>query len=353
MKSTIDQILKEYLKSSLTEQFKNNHVQRIISHVLKTKVIETSHINQHNYLVKGSAGQGQWAKVPWLGIFDRDISTTAEKGFYIVYLFAEDMSGVYLSLNQGWTFYTSTYKRQATLISQKISEYLREKLRSDCSNYPEITIDLKASQRLGKGYETGNIISKFYPKDNIPLDFILADDLRRLMGIFQELKQFIPSKEEDLPSWVDDCILRIESGIEDDDESFQLATQKCTPKQFEDKPETREEKTQTFSKNYYKRRPQKAKNALNYANYTCEYDCSHNTFKSKATGRQYVEAHHLIPISKQQYYRNNLDVEANIVSLCPNCHRKIHLGTNIEKRIMEESLIELRKDRLKKAGLIE
>ncbi len=49
---------------------------------------------------------GQWTHFPWIAIFDIDITTSAQRGFYPVYLFTEDMrGGVYLSLNQGWTYF--------------------------------------------------------------------------------------------------------------------------------------------------------------------------------------------------------------------------------------------------------
>lgn len=57
------------------------------------------------YISRGSAGQGVWAAVPWIGLFDKDIVQSAKKGFYIVYLFSADLTEAYLSLNQGWSFY--------------------------------------------------------------------------------------------------------------------------------------------------------------------------------------------------------------------------------------------------------
>ena len=58
-------------------------------------------------LVEPSVGKGQWAKVPWVAILDRSETTTVQRGIYVVYLFREDMSGVYLTLNQGVTEPTS------------------------------------------------------------------------------------------------------------------------------------------------------------------------------------------------------------------------------------------------------
>jgi 5-methylcytosine-specific restriction protein A len=70
-------------------------------------------IPEERYLIEGSAGQGQWAQVPWLAVFDRLITNTARQGFYIVYLFRSDLSGVYLSLNQGVTSIRDVYGADA------------------------------------------------------------------------------------------------------------------------------------------------------------------------------------------------------------------------------------------------
>jgi 5-methylcytosine-specific restriction protein A len=53
------------------------------------------------YSIKASAGNGGWAKVPWIAIFNKLVTETVTSGFYCVYFFPVDGSGVYLSLNQG------------------------------------------------------------------------------------------------------------------------------------------------------------------------------------------------------------------------------------------------------------
>lgn len=49
--------------------------------------------------IKGSAGAGQWAGVPWIAIFDDVVTDSATRGYYLVYLFSVDGSAVHLSLN--------------------------------------------------------------------------------------------------------------------------------------------------------------------------------------------------------------------------------------------------------------
>jgi 5-methylcytosine-specific restriction protein A len=49
---------------------------------------------EKRYHIEGSAEQGQWAELPRVAVFDRLITDTARQGFYIVYLFRSDLSGV-------------------------------------------------------------------------------------------------------------------------------------------------------------------------------------------------------------------------------------------------------------------
>lgn len=82
------------------------------------------------------------------------------------------------------------------------------------------------------------------------------------------------------------------------------------------------------------------------ANYKCELNNEHITFTSKSTNNPYVEAHHLIPFSKRNKFDVNIDILENLVSLCPNCHRKIHLSKDDEKIELLELLYEKRKEQL-------
>jgi 5-methylcytosine-specific restriction enzyme A len=54
-------------------------------------------------IVEGSPGQGNWAAVPWISVFDTAITTAAARGYYVVYLSHVSEPVVHLSLNQGTT----------------------------------------------------------------------------------------------------------------------------------------------------------------------------------------------------------------------------------------------------------
>ena len=101
--------------------------------------------------------------------------------------------------------------------------------------------------------------------------------------------------------------------------------------------------------------------ALEKANFLCEYakikNETHKTFLTN-NNRNYVEAHHLVRMCDQKdslFVRNgkyiSLDQVQNIVSLCPNCHAKIHLGREQEIKIMLTELYETRKSLLEEGKI--
>ncbi|OBR92673.1 HNH endonuclease [Clostridium ragsdalei P11] len=103
--------------------------------------------------------------------------------------------------------------------------------------------------------------------------------------------------------------------------------------------------------NVWQRDPKIAKREVIRANYQCSIDKNHKTFIAKATDNNYVEVHHLIPISKQEHFKKSLDVAGNIVVLCPNCHKKLHYAVFDEKKDIIEKLYDMKLEELKAFGI--
>ena len=53
----------------------------------------------------------------------------------------------------------------------------------------------------------------------------------------------------------------------------------------------------------------------------------------------------------QEDFNNSIDVESNIIALCPNCHKLLHYGTIKEKEEILKKLYDTRKERLKNSGI--
>ena len=143
---------------------------------------------------KGSAGNGKWATVPWIALFDNRISNSAKKGFDLVYLFSPDMSRVYLSLNQGWRFYQEKYKQKEGLKNiRKVSYYWQNHLETREDNMSSKDIDLKCDNYKGTnlplGYERGNILSIRYDRIAIPSVSQLILDLINMKKFLTELER--------------------------------------------------------------------------------------------------------------------------------------------------------------------
>ena len=102
-------------------------------------------------------------------------------------------------------------------------------------------------------------------------------------------------------------------------------------------------------KKAYPRDRKTAISALKRAQHNCEINKEHPSFVRKNTNTPYAEPHHLIPMAYQELFDYSLDVEANIVCLCSNCHNQIHYGRGSETLI--EMLYLERKQELEKTGI--
>ena len=89
--------------------------------------------------------------------------------------------------------------------------------------------------------------------------------------------------------------------------------------------------------------------------YTCALEVINNCkpvyFTAKVTGKNYLELHHLIPREFRNDFSYSIEVLANYVTLCPRCHRQIHLAVDRERKHLINALYEDRKDRLGVVGL--
>lgn len=153
---------------------------------------------------------------------------------------------------------------------------------------------------------------------------------------------------QEMQASVDNDLVRVlideeEIGIDD----YQQKIEEQDDVMFEDTEEVAP-RIATSTTERAQRNPKIGKHAIARANYECEIDSSHTTFISQSTNKQYMEAHHIIPMKFQDYFwehkNKNIDSVNNVVSLCPNCHRMIHFGCDTDVKNIMEILFELRKE---------
>ena len=164
MKEIIERILNEYVPAK-QETFAGHPIGTFFRNDIPRKIYSTGVVNSENYLITGSVGQGNWAMVPWVCIFDRSITTTATKGVYIVYLLEKGGNTLYLTFNQGCTEIRSTNSKRETI------RIMREKAADIASKIASRGFQTDEDINLGNGltelgelYQKGTIFYKEYKK---------------------------------------------------------------------------------------------------------------------------------------------------------------------------------------------
>ena len=187
--------LENYIQGKEIPFGKNAAVYTSICGKAPSKIYETGLVDSAKYKVEGSVGQGNWAKVPWLAIFRKEITQSAQNGVYIVYLLSSDGNSLYLTFNQGVTeagknsATSDTIKalrNNAARISTQLSK--RSFLSDENINLGNEITD------LGKKYQKGTIFYKKYSKNNIPPEDSLQQDLRDMLEIYEEYYEKIYKK---------------------------------------------------------------------------------------------------------------------------------------------------------------
>jgi 5-methylcytosine-specific restriction protein A len=162
--------------------------------------------------------------------------------------------------------------------------------------FPEVEIDLRPSspQNDSAFYEAGNICAKFYAADALPSAEELGADYRRVLELYDVLSY---GEASGVPG-------------SDEDEGA------CGP-HLEDLRRFR----------FHKRVERNAKLARavkRVHGYTCQA-CGFNFADTYGSiGENFIEAHHLTPLSSLHGQALLLDPRTDFAVLCANCHRMIH-----------------------------
>lgn len=326
--------------------------------------IQSWGIGEPIYKIKGTVGQGRTVEVPWVAVMRKSITTSPRRGVYIVYLFSADMKRVYLSLNMGCDYFSGMGRGKSVAI-RKISHKISQMIEIP-DRFTTEPIRLDGRYSTNKEYEYAHIIGMEYNLDNMPSPAKMKEDLSVMLSVYERVALLMGNRRiEEFYDYVDALA---DGLIISDEDHFSTDTVNSASNvdsaktqdeghgkkaQYIDVPEKKRRAVRNEKGEIrYPRSEKKASDALELAGYRCEFDDCHFSFYSKKNQkRMYVEAHHLIPLSRYAAFSTSLDVIANIVALCPNCHRCIHNGSKKERDVIVTRLYEQRKNRLEKSGI--
>ena len=167
-----------------------------IRHDIPDEIGQKSGIDTSKYLIKGRNGAGRWTTVPWIAIFDKRLTESAQRGVYIVYLLNKDKKELYLTLNQGAT----DVSRDGSVVNDGGSTFTGvtgasntrtlEKLRNNAKQIRNVVGDIPFSIddliRCGApNYDAGSVCYKKYTLENLPDDEGLYEDLKAFIEIYE------------------------------------------------------------------------------------------------------------------------------------------------------------------------
>lgn len=159
------------------------------------EIRENANLDQNQYIIKGSCGAGRYTAVPWIAVFDKRITTSAQRGVYIVYLLNKDKKELYLTLNQGATDVSQdgaaekdgklAFTGIAGSSNAKSLVKLKEKARDIRNIVGDVPFNIDEEIKCGaSNYDAGAVCYKKYTLDNLPDDNQLFEDLNAFVNIY-------------------------------------------------------------------------------------------------------------------------------------------------------------------------
>jgi 5-methylcytosine-specific restriction protein A len=304
LRENLQKILSEYLTTK-SEPLEGHPLAQFIRGEAATSVTEALGGDAAGLIVQGSPGQGNWAAVPWISIFDPAITTSATRGYYVVYLFHAERPIVYLSLNQGTTAVREEFGAKARDVLADRAELMRKRVSDFQANLPTITIDLGSNARLPGDYVAGHALGLSYGANTIPDEATLRRDLRNVVRAYRALT--------------------FRGGIEGDVEPLSDLSDEFNIPTDTSITETRR---YVFHRKIERNRTA-AKNAKKFHGTICQACDLDFGVRYGAIGKGFIEAHHLKPIGTlEEGVPVKYDVASDFAVLCSNCHRMIHKTTD-------------------------
>ncbi|MEL7801675.1 MrcB family domain-containing protein [Sulfitobacter pontiacus] len=142
--------------------------------------------------VKLGVGKGKWTKTPWIALLDSRETTSSQRGTYIVFLIAEDLSVMYLTLNQGMTELRKLHGRKGAEEEMvRVAENARTLIGdlADAGFQIDNNIDLRSDASAAKSYEIGTIANVAFLSTALPDDKTVHKYLQNLLTGYERLIQ--------------------------------------------------------------------------------------------------------------------------------------------------------------------
>ena len=88
MSNDLQKLWKKFMEeyeSELNAARKDKDFKRPLGNIVRKDIANLIGVQlpENIYKVKGSVGAGSWADIPWIGVFDKRVTMSAQRGVYI------------------------------------------------------------------------------------------------------------------------------------------------------------------------------------------------------------------------------------------------------------------------------
>ena len=141
-----------------------------------------------HHRVRASAGRGsRWAQVPWLAWFDELVTTSAQRGFYVVMLLSPERATATLSLAIGSEATTRAFgEARGRAVLRRRAADVRDRIPDHARGFDATPPDLGGTSSLPRGYEASHCFGRTHALADLS-DEALRADLHGLLAAYADL----------------------------------------------------------------------------------------------------------------------------------------------------------------------
>ena len=180
----LQELMVEYAKYTPGDGFGGEHPLWGLKERIEQALREQPGVKARPTLRVAFAGKGRLARDLWVAVLDTRVTTSVRRGQYVVYLFKRDLSGVYLTVNQG---VTDVFRNHPNDEARELLTRRAKAFRSRLQQLGEAGFSLDgqialAPDEWGKKYEASTIAHKFYEAGALPEETALVSDLEAALA---------------------------------------------------------------------------------------------------------------------------------------------------------------------------
>jgi 5-methylcytosine-specific restriction protein A len=256
-------------------------------------------LGREDLQVTPSVGQGNWADVPWIGVFNPESTSSATRGIYLVYLYSLRDRAWYLCQGQGVTAVKEEFGRERKSELLRRAALIRERVPEHKLFALSGPVDLGGRTTLSKDYDPAVAYYVAYRDLHQTSEDQYQHDLQHMVRLYDQL---VARGGTD----------NLETAVALDDLGVEVLT-------------TLEEKRRYTRQRRIERDPKISREVKKVLGTSCQ-GCG-MTFRGRygKIAEGYIEAHHRSPLSDlpedQPVPRNP---RTDFYVLCANCHRVVH-----------------------------